>query len=99
MDSQGVIDIEGFKLGYSIEGTGIPTLVIGSSIYYPRTFLGDIRQHLQLIFIDHRGFVPPPRALTTDDFSLDALLNDIDLVRTHLQLEQFVLWVIRAMHF
>src|SRR5919202_757759 len=91
MSSSGVIDIQGFNLGYTIEGKGIPALVVGSSIYYPRTFLGCIREHLQLIFVDHRGFVQPPSPqLTTDDFEIDILLSDIEAVRKALNLERFI---------
>ena len=36
----GVANVEGATLRYVIEGSGIPTLVLGSAIYYPRQ-LGD----------------------------------------------------------
>ncbi|GAB3541536.1 alpha/beta fold hydrolase [Spirosoma fluminis] len=91
MSSTGIIDSQGFSLGYSIEGTGLPALVIGSAIYYPRTFLNEIREHLQLIFIDHRGFVRPPSAqLTTDDFEIGVLLEDIDAMRAALNVTRCV---------
>ncbi|WP_460974408.1 alpha/beta fold hydrolase [Spirosoma knui] len=91
MTSSGVIDIQGFNLGYSIEGKGIPALVIGSATYYPRTFLNEIREHLQLIFIDHRGFVRPPSAeLTTDDYEIGVLLEDIDAMRAALNVTRCV---------
>lgn len=92
MTLTGNITTHGFRLSYRIEGEGIPALVIGDCHYYPGTFLGDIRQHLQLIFIDHRGFVPPPSdTLTDEDFSLDILLNDIETIRKTLNLERFVI--------
>lgn len=91
MEREGSIEIEGFALRYKVEGEGIPALVIGSSVYYPRTFLGTIRQQLQLIFVDHRGFVPPPSGRwQDDDFTLDVLLNDIETIRKALKLERFV---------
>lgn len=92
MDKKGAVDSQGFRLKYRLEGKGIPTLVVGDTVYYPRTFLGDIRKHLQLIFIDHRGFVPPPSDdLNDHDFSLDILLNDIERIRQTLNLNRFVL--------
>jgi proline iminopeptidase len=92
MIRKGVVEIDGFKLNYRIEGNGIPTLVVGSSMYYPRTFLGSLREHLQLIFIDIKGFVPsPPRELSTNDYELDILLGDIETMRQALGLEQFVI--------
>ncbi|WP_460670224.1 alpha/beta fold hydrolase [Larkinella ripae] len=91
MKNEGSVDIQGFRLNYRIEGAGVPALVIGSAVYYPRTFLGDLRQQLQLIFIDHRGFVPAPAGLwQDDDFSLAVLLNDIEIIRKALMLERFI---------
>ncbi|MGV3558672.1 MAG: alpha/beta fold hydrolase [Larkinella arboricola] len=91
MNTTGIVEIEGFRLGYKVEGAGIPALVIGSTVYYPRTFVGNLRQHLQLIFIDHRGFVPPPPGDWQDeDFRLEVLLNDIEAIRKALNLERFV---------
>jgi len=91
-NKQGVIEIDGFRLGYRIEGEGFPALVVGSSVYYPRTFRGAIRQHLQLIFIDHRGFVPsPPDAPNGDVPSLDRLLDDMEAMRKALGLSRFIL--------
>ncbi|RCR67819.1 alpha/beta fold hydrolase [Larkinella punicea] len=92
MDRKGIIEIQGVWLGFSIEGEGFPALVIGSSIYYPRTFLGTIRQQLQLIFIDHRGFAPPPSdGSKNEEITLDVLLSDIETVRKALSLEYFVI--------
>ncbi|GAB3264157.1 alpha/beta hydrolase [Larkinella harenae] len=91
MEREGSINIQGFKLGYRIEGDGFPALVIGSTVYYPRTFAGAVRQYLQLIFIDHRGFVPPPPGdWKNENFALDVLLTDIETIRRALKLEQFV---------
>ena len=52
------ISVNGTKLSYVIEGSGIPCLVIGSAIYYPRTFSQQLRKHFKFIFTDERGFVP-----------------------------------------
>lgn len=38
MRSEGSIEIDGFKLKYRTEGSGQDVVVIGSSIYYPRSF-------------------------------------------------------------
>jgi proline iminopeptidase len=52
-----------FKLQYCIEGTGAPVIVIGSAIYYPRTFSQHLRKYLRLIFMGHRGFTAPQAPL------------------------------------
>jgi proline iminopeptidase len=90
-DTSGVVDVAGFPLKYVIEGQGIPALVIGSAVFYPRVFSAGLRQHLQLIFIDHRGFVPPPPGHEHSVFPIDVLLEDIERIRQHLALETFVI--------
>jgi len=87
----GTIDISGFKLQYIIEGTGEPVLVIGSALYYQRVFSENLRKQLQLIFIDHRGFVQPPRRqLDNKDFELEVLIDDIEKIRKDLKLDHFL---------
>ena len=44
-------------------------------------FREKLRESLQLIFVDHRGFVPPPRSVDNHAFDLDLLLDDIESVR------------------
>src|SRR5690348_17284350 len=88
----GAIDIAGFKLKYAIEDEGTPVLVIGSSLYYPRVFSSQIKEHLQFIFVDHKGFVPPPvNMLDNSVFDLDILIQDIETVRKYLGLENFII--------
>ena len=72
------IDIDDYQLHYSIEGTGMPALVIGSALYYPRTFSENLRTYLQLIFVDHRGFVPSPQNIDVTTYTLDTLVEDIE---------------------
>lgn len=73
---------------YRIEGTVTPTLVIGSSLYYPRVFSQTLRSHLQLIFLDHRGFCPPPEVSPDPetDYELEKLIDDCELARKELGL-------------
>ena len=54
----GVVEADGFKLRYCIEGEGVPAIVIGCAIYYPRIFSQNLRKHLRMVFLDHRGFTP-----------------------------------------
>lgn len=56
MESKGIIEIDGFKLAYLIEGKGTPVLIVGSTAYYPQLFSKEIKKQLKLIFIDHRGY-------------------------------------------
>jgi proline iminopeptidase len=85
------LPVDGFELDYSVEGRGRDALVVGSAIYYPRTFSQNLRQHLRLTFTDHRGFGRATRPFTADDFALDKLTGDIETLRQALKLEQVVI--------
>lgn len=91
MIKTGKIESDGFELTYTIEGSGKPALVIGSNVYYPRTFSKNLREHLQLTFADHRGFGNALRPYNDDDFEIDLLLEDIEKIRKHLNLDKFIL--------
>lgn len=84
------IKSSGFKLNYSIEGQGIPVLIPGCSLYDQRSFSQKLRQDLRLIFLDHRGFVPPPYGdIANTSFDLTVLLSDIEMARKETGLEKF----------
>ncbi|HLB41616.1 MAG TPA: alpha/beta hydrolase [Gammaproteobacteria bacterium] len=89
--TQGTLEREGFELGYCIEGTGIPTIVIGSSIYYPRTFSKNLEKKLQMVFMDHRGFGKALAPFTNASFELDILIDDIEALRQKLNLNQIAI--------
>ncbi|MGG3280197.1 alpha/beta fold hydrolase [Paenibacillus solani] len=91
MNTQGTIMSEGFALNVSIHGNGKPILVVGSSVYYPRLFSEQLYSSFQLIFLDHRGFVQPPRTLEPEDYTLDKVLDDIEKARQALGLEDFII--------
>ncbi|MCY7901691.1 alpha/beta hydrolase [Bacillus inaquosorum] len=91
MERTGICHSDGFDLSYRIEGEGAPILVIGSAVYYPRLFSEHIKQKYQWIFVDHRGFAKIKRELRAEDLSLDAVLADIERMRTSLQLEDVVI--------
>ncbi|WP_077962041.1 alpha/beta fold hydrolase [Ensifer adhaerens] len=80
-----------FDLGFSIEGSGMPLIVIGSAIYYPRTFSKALREKLRLVFIDHRGFAPARTEYAAGDIGFDTVLDDIERLRAHLDLEHFAI--------
>lgn len=90
MLERGTVRSGNFELGYIVEGSGTPALVIGSSVYYERTFSKELRRRLRLVFADHRGFGVPSGPVSTSDFALDVILSDMDLIRRHLGLEKLV---------
>jgi len=82
----GTIAVGRFRLRYRIEGTGSPTIAIGSAIQGPRLFSPQLRQHLRLVFLDHRGFAASPGRVDTAEFALDTLVDDIECARQELGL-------------
>jgi proline iminopeptidase len=86
MRSKGCIEIDGFKLKYRTEGTGQDVLVIGSSIYYPRSFSQNLRKSLRLHFVDYRGFAEGSET----ELTFDNLLEDIERFRQKLGLEKCI---------
>lgn len=91
MNSYQSILNEGFDLKYYVKGQGKPILVVGSSVYYPRLFSENLYKHFQFIFLDHRGFVKPPRSLKKEDYTLDKIVEDIETARQSLKLEEFII--------
>lgn len=87
----GIIPVDQFKLHYKIEGQGKPAIVIGSSIYYPRTFSKELRKQIKFVFLDHRGFAPSPGKVDTTAFALDKILMDIERTRQQLNLGQIMI--------
>lgn len=83
------IDRDGYTLQYKIEGTGPTALVIGSALYYSRTFSPSLRKHLQLVFIDHRGFASGTD-LGSEPIQLDTILDDIEYLRITLELTDLI---------
>ncbi len=87
MNSQtGVIAVKGDKLQYVAEGTGVPCIVVGSSIMYPRLFAKELREHLHLIFLDMPHFVPSDDSFDINQVTLDTYASDIEQARTTLQM-------------
>ena len=89
MDSHsGSIEAGGFQLRYQIEGTGTPTIVVGSARKEPRLFSPHLREYLRLVFLDHRGFAAAPSPIDPTSFALETLIDDIERARQALGLER-----------
>ena len=86
----GTIAAGEFRLRYRIKGTGPPAIVIGSAIYLPRAFSENLRQHLRLVFLDHRGYAPSPGPMDASEFAPDKQLDDIEQARRELGLDRIV---------
>jgi len=73
------------------ESAGLPAIVIGSSVYYPRTFSRDLCKKIQMIYLDHRGFSKATKPFDNSSFELDVLIDDIEAARKKLELEKIVI--------
>jgi len=80
------VSVNGINLSYIIEGSGIPCLVIGSAVYYPRTFSQELRQHFKFIFTDTRGFVPTDTPVDLEKITVDMFLDDAEQIRRALDI-------------
>lgn len=90
LDLTGTVDVAGARLRYAVQGSGVPALVIGSAIYYPRTFSRRLRDSLRLAFVDTRHFAELDASPGLDDVSLDRYLADIEELRSSLGIERAV---------
>ncbi len=87
----GTINSGQFNLDYRIEGTGTPAIVIGFPNYYSNVFSKELRSHLRLVFVDHRGTAPSPGEVPLSEYSLEQISDDIELVRSELELGPVVI--------
>ena len=85
---KGTIVVEGARLQYVIEGSGIPCLVIGSATYYPHTFSQQLRNHLELHFVDARHFASTDPSYAADQVTFSTYADDIEQVRQALGLDK-----------
>ena len=56
-------------------------MVIGSAIYYPRTFSQELRQHFKFIFADTRGFVQTDTPVDLEKITVDTFSDDVEQIR------------------
>jgi proline iminopeptidase len=95
-DNAGIVDVDGVRLRYRIEGQGPPCLVVGSSVCYPRVFSQGLREQVQLIFVDLRHFADPRSFASADpsfrpeQISVETYTDDIERVRQALGLGDVV---------
>ena len=82
------IQVDGFTLNYVVEGSGPACLVLGSSIYYPRTLSKNLRKHLKLIFVDLPWFAPVSASMPISHYTLNSVVEEVDLIRQKLKLNK-----------
>lgn len=87
---RGSVAVPGAALGYSVEGAGVPVLVVGSATYYRRTFSRRLADSCTLAFADLRHFAPCDPGYDFAGLTFDSHAEDIDRVRAALGFERCV---------
>jgi len=82
-------EINGTKLYYTIEGTGIPCMIISyaGTLFYERTFSNDLQKYFQLIHVDLRGGGQSDPGII-GEITLASLVEDIEQLRQTLNLDK-----------
>src|SRR5688572_26262855 len=81
----GIVAVTGAALGYAVRGAGVPVLVVGSSLYYRRTFATNrLTDSCELAFADLRHFAPCDPGHDNAGLTFDRYADDIDRVRSAL---------------
>lgn len=86
--TSGIVAVEGAKLSYSVEGSGLPCIVIGVAKIYPRAFSEQLREHFRLIFTDVRLDVPYEPSFQISSITMGTFSEDIETVRRNLGFEK-----------
>lgn len=87
--TSGFVSVEGFDLAYSIEGKGIPCVVVGDALSVKRGTSKALREHFKFIFIDSRMTTPTKVGFNIGTITFDTLVEDIEKVRKTLGIEKF----------
>ncbi len=82
----GFIYVDGAKLGYAIEGEGIPCIVPRDRLIVSRALSSNLRKHIQFIFVDSRKDVLHQSGFDVGSVNLNTFINDIEQVRKELNL-------------
>lgn len=86
--NKGIYQSGPFLLRYVTQGRGYPCLVVGSAVYYPRTFSENLCQHLQMTHIDTRAFAETSRKVKKSEIDLEKVLKDIEKIRCSLNIQR-----------
>jgi proline iminopeptidase len=93
-DGEGFVDGSGVRIYYKTLGSGVPLLLLHGgpgadhSDFLPA--LQPMARHCQLVLIDERGSGRSERLKDPKGYTLNRMVKDIERVRTHLQVRQFV---------
>ncbi|MFW5453549.1 alpha/beta fold hydrolase [Thioalkalivibrio sulfidiphilus] len=82
------VSVAGTELAYTVEGVGTPLLIVGSSIYYPRTFSQGLRRSCSLVCADLPHFVRLDSKFIHTSINFDTYAMCIEAIRLAAGLER-----------
>ncbi len=82
------VEVDGSKLRYIVKGEGLSCLVIGSSIYYPKTFSKELENQLKMYFVDMKWFARDYKPENLDSVNINSIADDVEQIRMKLGLEK-----------
>jgi pimeloyl-ACP methyl ester carboxylesterase len=85
--SKGTVMVDGTKISYSLEGEGMPCVVVNGSLY-PKTFSENLKKHIRFIFVEYRNIYASDPPADVKKITLDTLVDDIEQVRQKLGYEK-----------
>lgn len=87
---EGFVDAHGVLIYYKILGSGRPLVLVhggpGASHDYMLPYLLPLARHHRLVFIDERGSGRSERLEDPAGYTVEAMVEDLETVRTHLDL-------------
>lgn len=87
----GTVNVAGASLAYFVEGSGAAVMVIGSAVYYPRTFSIKFKTSFRVAYADLRHFASTEESASSEEIGLDTYINDVERIRKAIGFERFVL--------
>lgn len=85
------VNVDGATLEFFVEGRGTPVIVVGSSVYYPRTFPGSLRESCRIAYVDLRHFARNDGTVAADTVGPDTYVADIEKLRREIGFDRFIL--------
>jgi proline iminopeptidase len=87
------VEVGGTDLAVTIEGRGRDCVVIGSAVYYPRTFSPEFKEQFRCAYVSTRMFTANgSETIDPADYTMDTVVSDLEAVRAGLGLERFVIF-------
>lgn len=75
----GQLFVDSSRLGFVVVGEGMPCLVLGSSVYYLKTFSLELRKHLRMYFVDLKWFAAAHHPEDLSKVNIASIVEDVEV--------------------